>query len=88
YALVDDDGIFDTVGGHHLEGDGPPGAPVGGLSDGGDSDSDRRPRSFTIEDTAGCSCEQIIEVLGLGNGHRQHGCSLGAMQRWVRLVSP
>lgn len=43
--------------------------------------------TFTIEGTAGCSCEQIIEELGLGNGHREFGCSIGAMEDWVELVS-
>jgi photosystem II stability/assembly factor-like uncharacterized protein len=38
--------------------------------------------SFTIEDTAGCSCEQIIEARGLGHGHRRLGCSTGVMQSW------
>lgn len=41
---------------------------------------------FTLEDTAGCSCEQIIDALHLGNGHRKHGCSIGIMRRWVDQV--
>ena len=45
-------------------------------------------RSYTIEDTAGCSCEQIIEMQGLGNGHSYHGCSISAMDNWVDLVTP
>ena len=49
----------------------------------------RGPRkSFTIEDTAGCSCEQIIEIQGLGYGHVQFGCSISAMEEWVELVNP
>jgi len=44
--------------------------------------------SFTIEDTAGCSCEQIIAAQGLGKGHEKFGCSLGAMREWVALVNP
>ena len=44
--------------------------------------------SFTTEDTAGCSCEQIIEALHLGKGHEKFGCSLGAMRNWVDLVNP
>jgi YD repeat-containing protein len=43
---------------------------------------------FTIEDTAGCSCEQIIDTLGLGKGHKKHGCSGGAMKTFVELVNP
>ncbi len=44
-------------------------------------------RSYTIADTAGCSCEQIIEQQGLGFGHTKHGCSIGAMDNWVELVN-
>ena len=44
--------------------------------------------SFTIEETGGCSCEQIIGALGLGNGHVKFGCSNGAMRSWVDLVNP
>jgi len=43
--------------------------------------------SFDISDTAGCSCEQIIEAQELGNGHRKFGCSLGEMEEWVELVT-
>ncbi len=68
WALVDDDGIFDTT------------SPPGGGGGPG--------FAFTIEDTAGCSCEQIIDALGLGNGHVKFGCSNGAMQNWVDLVNP
>ena len=40
-------------------------------------------KSFNIEQTHGCSCAQIIEQLGLGNGHRKSGCSPGVMDCWV-----
>lgn len=43
--------------------------------------------SFTIQDTAGCNCAQIIEALDLGNGHTMHGCSNSAMQDWTALVN-
>jgi hypothetical protein len=43
-------------------------------------------RSFTIEDTAGCSCEQIIDELFLGDGHTKFGCSTGAMENWIGEV--
>ena len=43
--------------------------------------------SFTIEDTAGCSCEQIIDELGLGKGHTKFGCSISAMDDWVNQVN-
>jgi len=45
-------------------------------------------RSYIIEDTAGCSCEQIIEAQGLGGGHAKHGCSISAMDDWIELVTP
>jgi hypothetical protein len=44
--------------------------------------------TFTLTDTRGCSCAQIIERLGLGNGHRKHGCSTEAMQQWVAQGQP
>lgn len=44
--------------------------------------------SFTVQETAGCSCEQIIDRLGLGHGQTKHGCSIEAMQTWVESVSP
>ncbi len=43
-------------------------------------------RSYDTTDTAGCSCEQIIAALGLGQGHTKHGCSISAMDEWVALV--
>ena len=68
WALVDDDGDFDTTT--------PPGGGKG------------PELSFSLEDTAGCSCEQIIVALGLGRGHRRYGCSISAMEAWVAWVGP
>ncbi len=45
-------------------------------------------RAYTVEDTAGCSCEQIIEALDLGAGHSKFGCSISAMDDWLEIVSP
>jgi hypothetical protein len=45
-------------------------------------------KSFTIEETAGCSCEQIIDELGLGAGHTTFGCSISAMEEWVQSLNP
>jgi hypothetical protein len=45
-------------------------------------------RSYTIDDTAGCSCEQIIAEQDLGEGHLKFGCSISAMDDWVSLVNP
>jgi hypothetical protein len=41
----------------------------------------------TIDDTAGCSCAQIIAALDLGQGHVLHGCSIGAMRDFTALVA-
>ncbi|MGH9360331.1 MAG: endonuclease/exonuclease/phosphatase family protein, partial [Thermoanaerobaculia bacterium] len=38
---------------------------------------------FTSQQTAGCSCEQIIVAMGLGKGHAKHGCSTGAIEDWI-----
>ena len=43
---------------------------------------------FTTQDTAGCSCSQIIDAQGLGSGHSKFGCSSEVMEDWVELVSP
>ena len=40
-------------------------------------------RSYTIQDTHGCSCSQIIEAHDLGAGHSKFGCSISAMDDWV-----
>ena len=42
---------------------------------------------FDLEDTAGCSCEQIIGMLGLGKGHERFGCSNSAMLEWSAIAS-
>jgi subtilisin-like proprotein convertase family protein len=38
---------------------------------------------YSTEDTMGCSCEQIIESLDLGNGQLKFGCSPGTMSNWA-----
>jgi hypothetical protein len=40
-------------------------------------------RSYTIEQTHGCSCAQIIDALDLGEGHTKFGCSISAMDEWI-----
>ncbi len=42
---------------------------------------------YTLEDTAGCTCEQIIQKLGVGRGHEKFGCSISVMDEWVMLNS-
>lgn len=44
-------------------------------------------RSYTLAETGGCNCAQIIERLGLGAGHIKHGCSISAMDEWIALAS-
>ncbi|WP_240807204.1 thrombospondin type 3 repeat-containing protein [Polyangium spumosum] len=45
------------------------------------------PRIYTLQDTRGCSCEQIIEALGLGQGMINHGCSITTMEYWISQVN-
>jgi hypothetical protein len=45
-------------------------------------------RSFTITETAGCSCDQIIAALRLGKGLRRYGCPTEIMATWLSAVSP
>lgn len=45
-------------------------------------------KSFTIEETAGCSCEQIIAIGELGEGHTKFGCSISVMEEFVDAVAP
>lgn len=40
-------------------------------------------RYYTIDDTAGCNCAQIIEACGYGQGHTKHGCSNSVMDWWT-----
>jgi len=55
----------------------------------GDSifDSVNSNHSFTLADTAGCSCEQIAEKKGLGYGFQKHGCSKGVIQSWINYTN-
>lgn len=39
--------------------------------------------SFTVADTAGCSCTQIAERLFLSASHLRSGCSAEAMRTWI-----
>jgi len=47
----------------------------------------KRSPAYTLQDTAGCSCEQIIENLDLGQGHTKLGCSSSVMKNWIDQVS-
>jgi hypothetical protein len=40
-------------------------------------------RSYTMQDTRGCSCGDIIATCGYGDGHTKFGCSISVMDAWV-----
>ena len=41
--------------------------------------------SYSLADTFGCSCEQILEIKpGNDNGEMKHGCTKGTMDNWVQ----
>ncbi|MCO4773224.1 MAG: hypothetical protein KDA24_24535 [Deltaproteobacteria bacterium] len=42
-------------------------------------------RSFTNADTGGCTCSEIIDICGYGNGHTFFGCSNSVMDWWTGL---
>jgi len=50
-------------------------------------DTYKSKHSFTLSDTAGCSCIQIVKAFGIGKQHLKYGCSLGVMKRWVDQVN-
>ncbi len=43
--------------------------------------------NFSLLQTRGCSCEQIIERLNLSQSHRKFGCSTAAMFLWKLTVN-
>jgi predicted extracellular nuclease len=74
YALMDDDSFFDTEV-----------RATGRFSL--NPNKGKAKAAFSLADTAGCSCEQIVEQLDLGNGHLDHGCSKGVMKVWAKQVA-
>ncbi len=38
---------------------------------------------FTLGDTGGCSCEQILTATGAGNGQFFFGCTQGTLEGWI-----
>jgi len=44
------------------------------------------PATFILDDTAGCSCEQIIAAEGLGQHFTNYGCPLNVMNDWIANV--
>jgi hypothetical protein len=51
------------------------------------AENDASDNPYTLADTAGCSCEQIIEALELGTGQTKFGCSSSVMNEWVSSLS-
>ncbi|HEV8583407.1 MAG TPA: thrombospondin type 3 repeat-containing protein [Methylomirabilota bacterium] len=45
-------------------------------------------KSFTIFDTRGCNCKDIIDALDLGEGHSKFGCSISAMEDFIASLPP
>jgi len=84
FALIDDDFIFDTRARRSKHKGRDWGRDWGKHKGKGKGPG----RSYTTEDTAGCSCTQIIAAQGLGKGHTKFGCSIGAMKNWISLVNP
>jgi hypothetical protein len=41
------------------------------------------PPVFTLDDTRGCSCEQILDQIGDAVGQRLFGCSVGTIKDWI-----
>lgn len=92
---ADHDGVADECGDRCAGTVSPETAPTSGLKPNhyalidGDwtFDTPAGSSAITIQQTAGCSCEQIIVQMGLGNGHKKNGCSQGAMADWILFVS-
>jgi len=38
--------------------------------------------SYSIEDSMGCSCEQIVIAMELGSAHQLKGCTTGELREW------
>lgn len=47
-------------------------------------------KSFSMEDTQGCSCNQILDEMGDGKktGHRKFGCSISVMEDFIASIQP
>jgi len=39
--------------------------------------------SFDINDTYGCTCQQVIDAAGLGKGQTRNGCTTSALLEWI-----
>ena len=94
WALVDGDLVFDTMrdgqrcdryDGDHRH-DGGRCDCRHGRRHGRCGADDEECARYTLEDTGGCSCEQILAALHLGGGQGKNGCTTGTMERWLDEV--
>ena len=44
-------------------------------------------KTYTLSDTGGCTCEEIIKVCEYGKGHEKFGCSNSVMEWWTAKYS-
>ena len=93
---ADNDGVADECNDRCLGTVIPEGAPTKGLKPNhyalvnGDTTFDTNGGSsvFTLQQTAGCSCEQIIVRGGPGQrAQAKFGCSQGTMEDWILFVN-
>ncbi len=68
WALVDGDTVFDTVAGGDDDDDDGGSGPI---------------EPFTLVQTRGCSCEQIIEIKGAGRSNTKFGCKTSLMKKFI-----
>lgn len=43
--------------------------------------------TFTVQQTAGCSCAQILAAQGFGKGQAKHGCAQDTISDWIAFVN-
>ncbi len=86
FALINDDQLFDTASPKSRKKRAWKRIWNKRWKKGWNNNEKKRPeKTFNLDQTSGCSCEQIIETLDLGKGHKKYGCSLGVMKKWSGL---
>lgn len=43
-------------------------------------------KQYTLADTGGCGCADIMDAMELGNGHLKFGCASGVLDDWMALI--
>jgi hypothetical protein len=70
FAAIDEDGVFETL--IRIIGPG--------------EDPEEIDSKYTLEDTKGCSCEQILELKpGKNKGEKKYGCTKGTMDNFIDM---